>query len=214
MPTININDNLTTCIIPDMMTKLPPLFFWTNEKAKPFLGHLLAASLRLRTIKYQCAHAGKPKKRKESEVPTKKARTKESIKIACPAYINKHILTDGAVEVKYRWKHPDYNPYDMKEIISYRLPSKVKQWIEEHVNQNMGWKSIKYLLRMDEARLLQHLQEAEEWSIDSTHIPCKPFNDPKNDGYLFTVVIRSSTTNKGLSVCFFVTDHEIISTLH
>ncbi|CAO3665049.1 unnamed protein product [Rhizopus microsporus] len=166
MPTININDNLTTCIIPDMMTKvvqqyctntcqLEPSPSWTNEKAKPFLGHLLAASLRLRTIKYQCAHAGKPKKRKESEVPTKKARTKESIKIACPAYINKHILTDGAVEVKYRWKHPDYNPYDMKEIISYRLPSKVKQWIEEHVNQNMGWKSIKYLLRMDEARLLQ-----------------------------------------------------------
>jgi hypothetical protein len=111
--------------------------------------------LKLHTIKYQCGHSGKPKKRKESEASIKKTQTKESIKIGCPAYINKHLLTGGAVEVTYRWEHPGHNPFDVQEIISSRLPSEVKQWIEEHVNQNMDWKSIKNLLRMDEACLLQ-----------------------------------------------------------
>ncbi|RCH95577.1 hypothetical protein CU097_003539 [Rhizopus azygosporus] len=152
MSIININDNLTTRIIPEYDDEVAIILFvneaefeewfsniaqkhanwnlhqsWTNEKAGLFLGQPLAAPLRLNTIKYQCDHAGKPKKRKESEVSTKKARTKESIKIGCPAYINKHLLTDGAVEVKYRWKHPDHNPCEVQEIISYRLPSEVKQ---------------------------------------------------------------------------------------
>ncbi|ORE02956.1 hypothetical protein BCV72DRAFT_316550 [Rhizopus microsporus var. microsporus] len=36
----------------------------------------------------------------------------------------------------------------------------------------------------------------------------------KKNGYLFTVVVRSSTTSKGPSVRVFVTNHEIIPTLH
>jgi hypothetical protein len=92
----------------------------------------------LHTIKYQCNHTGKPEKRKEIKVSTKKARTKESIKTGCPTYINRHLLTNGAVEVKHRWEHPDHIPRDVQGIISSRLPSKVKQWIEEHLDQNMN----------------------------------------------------------------------------
>ncbi|CEG84160.1 hypothetical protein RMATCC62417_18005 [Rhizopus microsporus] len=145
MPIINISDNLTTHIIPEYDYEVTTIRFaneadfeewfsnivqkhanwnlrqsWTNEKAKPFLGQSLVAPLRLHTIKYQCDHAGKPKKRKEIEVSTKKARTKESIKI------------------------------------------------EENVNQNMDWKSIKNLLSMDEARLLQIEQNGVSSSFPSS----------------------------------------------
>ncbi|RCH84940.1 hypothetical protein CU097_006558 [Rhizopus azygosporus] len=131
MPIININDNPTTRIIPEYDDEVATIRFVNEAEfeewfTKPFLGQPLASLLRLHTIKYQCDHSGKPKKRKESEVSIKKARTKESIKIGCLAYINRHLLTDGAVEVKYRWEHPDHNPCDVQEIISYRLPSEVK----------------------------------------------------------------------------------------
>ncbi|CEG70541.1 hypothetical protein RMATCC62417_06419 [Rhizopus microsporus] len=77
MPIININDNITTCIIPEYDDDIAIICFvnetefeewfsniaqkhtnwnlhqsWTNEKAKPFLGQPLAAPLRLHTIKY------------------------------------------------------------------------------------------------------------------------------------------------------------------
>ncbi|CEG75920.1 hypothetical protein RMATCC62417_10893 [Rhizopus microsporus] len=135
MPIINISDNLTTHVIPEYDYEVTTIRFaneagfekwfsniaqkhanwnlrqsWTNEKAKPFLGQSLAASMRLHTIKHQYDHAGKPKKRKEFEVSTKKAQTKESIKI------------------------------------------------EENVNQNVDWKPIKNLRRMDEVRLL-HIEQ-------------------------------------------------------
>ncbi|CEG73758.1 hypothetical protein RMATCC62417_09077 [Rhizopus microsporus] len=127
MPIININDNPTTRIIPEYDDEVATIRFVNEAEfggwfTKPFLGQPLASPLRLHTIKYQCDHAEK----------SKKARTKESIKVGCLAYINRHLLTDGAVEVKYRWEHPDHNPCDVQEIILYRLPSEVKQWIEEH----------------------------------------------------------------------------------
>ncbi|ORE02955.1 hypothetical protein BCV72DRAFT_316546 [Rhizopus microsporus var. microsporus] len=93
MPIINISDNLTIRIIPEYDSEVTTIRFaneagfeewfsnmaqkhaswdlrqsWANEKAKSFLGQSLAAPLRLYTIKYQCDHAGKPKKRKEIEV--------------------------------------------------------------------------------------------------------------------------------------------------
>ncbi|RCH95576.1 hypothetical protein CU097_002124 [Rhizopus azygosporus] len=121
------------------------------------------------------------------------------------------------------------NYYDARNVINARLMKlnrravrdrdSVQIWMEE-----LAEKGAKTLFKVHEDGpflvswvakwQIKHLQEAKEWSIDSTHKTCKPFNDPKNDGYLFAVVIRSSTTNKGLSVCFFVTDHEIIPTFH
>ncbi|KAG1169094.1 hypothetical protein G6F36_012129 [Rhizopus arrhizus] len=57
------------------------------------------------------------------------------------------------------------------------------------------------------------LEEAEEWCIDSTHKTCKSLNNPAENNYLFTIVVRSPITNKGVPVCFFITDREVLSTL-
>ncbi|KAG1040313.1 hypothetical protein G6F43_012307 [Rhizopus delemar] len=57
------------------------------------------------------------------------------------------------------------------------------------------------------------LEEAEEWCIDSTHKTCKSLNNPAENSYLFTIVVRSPITNKGVPVCFFITDREVLSTL-
>ncbi|PHZ15284.1 uncharacterized protein RHIMIDRAFT_86858 [Rhizopus microsporus ATCC 52813] len=58
------------------------------------------------------------------------------------------------------------------------------------------------------------LEEAEEWCIDSTHKTCKPITDSSKDSYLFTIVVHNYTTNRGLPVCFFITDMETIPILH
>ncbi|CEG68454.1 hypothetical protein RMATCC62417_04711 [Rhizopus microsporus] len=152
MPVTNINDNLITRIVPEFYDEVAAIRFvneagfeewfnniaqkhanwnlhqsWTNKKkAKPFLGQPLVAPLRLHTIKYQCDHAGKLKKRKKA---------------------SKHLLTDSAVEVKYRWEDSDHNLCDVQEIISSRLPSEVKQWIEELKDNSEGLNDLASALR-------------------------------------------------------------------
>ncbi|RCH92326.1 hypothetical protein CU097_006404 [Rhizopus azygosporus] len=125
MPVININDNLITRIIPEYYDEVVAIRF-VNEAG---------------------FEEWKAQEKKESEVSTKKARTKESIKIGCPSYISKHLLTDSAVEVKYRWEYPDHNLYDVQEIISSRLPSEVKQWIEELKDSPEGLNDLASTLR-------------------------------------------------------------------
>ncbi|KAG1042622.1 hypothetical protein G6F43_011853 [Rhizopus delemar] len=56
-------------------------------------------------------------------------------------------------------------------------------------------------------------KEAEEWRIDSTHKTCKSLNNPAENSYLFTVVVGSPITSKSVPVCFFIADHEVLSTL-
>lgn len=53
------------------------------------------------------------------------------------------------------------------------------------------------------------LKQAKEWCIDSTHKTCISFNNPNDSCYLFTVVIKSPITNKGVPVAFFITDSEV-----
>ncbi|KAG1054848.1 hypothetical protein G6F43_003157 [Rhizopus delemar] len=127
-------------------------------------------------------------------------------------------------------------------MIKARLPVEVREWIKKHVDRDLDWKQIKNLLRLDESRLDQlenntrfsampaalfvkykdvknlidariFLEEAEEWYIDSTHKSCKSLNNPAENNYLFTIVVRSPVTNKGVPVCFFITDREVLSTL-
>lgn len=52
------------------------------------------------------------------------------------------------------------------------------------------------------------LKNAQEWSLDSTHKICISFQNNHDDAYLFTIVVRSQITNKGVPVCFFITDRE------
>ncbi|KAI8889600.1 hypothetical protein K501DRAFT_159450, partial [Backusella circina FSU 941] len=54
---------------------------------------------------------------------------------------------------------------------------------------------------------LKLLSESEEWCIDSTHKTCRSFTDPTQDAYLFSIVVRLRTTNKGAPVCFFHHQH-------
>ncbi|KAG1501015.1 hypothetical protein G6F53_011179 [Rhizopus delemar] len=54
--------------------------------------------------------------------------------------------------------------------------------------------------------------KAEEWCIDSTHKTCKSLNNPAENSYLFTAVVGSPITSKSVPVCFFITDHEVLST--
>jgi hypothetical protein len=54
------------------------------------------------------------------------------------------------------------------------------------------------------------LKNAEEWSVDSTQQTCSSFVDPSTSCFLFTIVVKNPTTNKGVPVCFFITDAERI----
>ncbi|KAI7847586.1 hypothetical protein BDC45DRAFT_415038, partial [Circinella umbellata] len=168
-----------------------------------------------------------------------------------------------------------------------RLPTEVKNWINEHVEKNMDWNAFKDLLRLspeelqeaenddskvplsllvnasdvqnailaklskssrkayidkesvllwfDELRkreyhVLQHiysssfviawvspwqkliLQRQEDICIDSTHKTCKSFlND--EDCYLFTIVAKNSSTNKGYPLGFMITNSETSETV-
>ncbi|KAI7847564.1 hypothetical protein BDC45DRAFT_418743, partial [Circinella umbellata] len=169
-----------------------------------------------------------------------------------------------------------------------RLPTEVKNWINEHVEKNMDWKAFKDLLRLspkelqeaenddskvplsllvnasdvqnailaklskssrkayidkesvllwlDELRkkeyhVLQHIYSSSfviawvsPWQklvsnnkyydicIDSTHKTCKSFlND--EDCYLFTIVAKNSSTNKGCPLGFMITNSETSETV-
>jgi hypothetical protein len=53
------------------------------------------------------------------------------------------------------------------------------------------------------------IKEAEEWCVESTHKTCRSLNNLKDSSYLYTIVVRSPITNKGVPVCSFLTDKEI-----
>ncbi|SAM03139.1 hypothetical protein [Absidia glauca] len=56
------------------------------------------------------------------------------------------------------------------------------------------------------------LEGALDWCIDSTHHTCKSMLNPDHYCYLYTIVVRSPFTNKGVPVAFMLTASEIIRT--
>ena len=96
----------------------------------------------------------------------------------------------------------------------------VKEWAE-HLQNKMNYKVLfkntkdgaPFLFAWIAPWQLRYLQSAEEWCIDSTHKTCESINDPKKDSYLYTIIIRSPVTNRGVPVCQFITDREVIPTL-
>ncbi|CEI96641.1 hypothetical protein RMCBS344292_10798 [Rhizopus microsporus] len=146
MPVTNINDNLIIRIVPEYYDEVAAIRFvneagfeewfnniaqkhanwnlhqsWTNKKkAKPFLGQPLVAPLRLHTIKYQCDHAGKLKKRKKARCSPRKLERKNLSRLDALLIL---------------------------EIISSRLPSEVKQWIEELKDNSEGLNDLASALR-------------------------------------------------------------------
>ncbi|OAD75670.1 hypothetical protein PHYBLDRAFT_64576 [Phycomyces blakesleeanus NRRL 1555(-)] len=120
-------------------------------------------------------------------------------------------MTDDTVCIKYSWQHPNHDPFKIEEISLSRLPDELKQWLEQAGNRSYFPSS----LLIDYQYFLENL---EEWCIDSTHKTSKSFNTVAGKGsedcFLFTIVMQNPITNKGLSVCFFITDHEYTSTLN
>ena len=58
-------------------------------------------------------------------------------------------FTDKTIQVKYSWTHPNHDPNNITEIAKGRLPLKIRQWIEQHVDAKLNWNAIKNLLRLD-----------------------------------------------------------------
>lgn len=120
-----------------------------HPQNEQFINQPIAEPLPILSSYYVCDHGGKPKIKSED----KKKSNKESIKIGCPARFIKYTMTDNSVKVNYKWKHIGHNPSDVDEAIRSRLPFEVKEWLKKHVDQDLDWKQIKNLLRVDESRL-------------------------------------------------------------
>ena len=117
-------------------------------------GQPLETSLPLVSFMYLCNHAGKPKAyAPKNEHAQNRTRINKSIKIGCTASIYRSLLTDNSVHVKYHWTYPDHDPHSLNEITKSRLPPEVRKWIEDHVDADMNWPTIRKLLRLNETRL-------------------------------------------------------------
>ncbi|SAM06207.1 hypothetical protein [Absidia glauca] len=57
------------------------------------------------------------------------------------------------------------------------------------------------------------LEGALDWCVDSTHHTCKSMKDPDQYCYLYTIMVRSPFTNKGVPVAFMLTSSEVIPNL-
>ncbi|OAD65510.1 hypothetical protein PHYBLDRAFT_153410 [Phycomyces blakesleeanus NRRL 1555(-)] len=75
----------------------------------------------------------------------------------CKAKITKKILQNGNVVVDYLWQHVTHQPEKVQDMVRSRLPAEVKQWIVFHVDNNMDWKAIKMLFRID-SKCLEELE--------------------------------------------------------
>ncbi|KAI8877549.1 hypothetical protein K501DRAFT_278374, partial [Backusella circina FSU 941] len=122
------------------------------------------------------------------------------------------------------------NYQTVKNVINARLArlsrksssdkDSVKKWAEELENEN-NYKALfknhgsgaAFLLAYIASWQIKYL-EAEEWCIDSTHKTYKSINDSKRDSSLSTVAVRSPIANRGVLVCQFITDYEMIPALH
>ncbi|OAD66983.1 hypothetical protein PHYBLDRAFT_151921 [Phycomyces blakesleeanus NRRL 1555(-)] len=113
----------------------------------------------------------------------------------------------------------DIASFPMSLRINYHDTS-VEQWIEflekeknylVHIVFHEG--NGPYLVSWISPWQKKILELADEWCIDSTHKTCKSLVDSSKHSYLYTIVVRSNVTNKGVPVCFFVTNAEFITTL-
>ncbi|OAD68396.1 hypothetical protein PHYBLDRAFT_68949 [Phycomyces blakesleeanus NRRL 1555(-)] len=114
----------------------------------------------LQTLYLACDHHGLPRKHKkkaEDKLKTKRVWTK-SIKDGCKAKIIKKTFRDGQVSIECLWQHDTHQPEKVQDMVRSRLPAEVKQWIVSHVDNNMDWKAIKTLLRIDPRRLEEVLE--------------------------------------------------------
>ena len=89
------------------------------------------------------------------ERPLKKSRKTKgtSKRIGCPVRLTKKTLRNGMIQVIYKWQHEGHNPANIDEALREKLSPEVKKWIEENVDRNMNWASIKHILRLDEENM-------------------------------------------------------------
>jgi hypothetical protein len=128
---------------------------YTHQKNVSPIGRQLVTKVILETVKYRCNHYGICKEKKEEDqVAMNKKKKKERKttvkKTGCGAMITCNFLNDNTASVVYNWAHSGHSPCDFEEIAKSSLPTEVKKWIIEKVEQNLDWKAIKSILRMDE----------------------------------------------------------------
>ncbi|KAL9540246.1 hypothetical protein MBANPS3_009794 [Mucor bainieri] len=98
-----------------------------------------------------CDHdAGKPRPNPGSTAPATTASTATTASVpTAPA-----AKRASSLQIVYKWHHPDRSPSSVAESTS-NLSVEVKNWINEQVDNNMDWKSIKKLLRIGEKELIK-----------------------------------------------------------
>jgi len=178
VPAFDINGDVDCVFLPDYVEPIVHLTFenemkfkeWycsTTQKHATFvyhkkkhtrnlslLGQSLPCPLLVTRTTYLCNHAKTPSKYiPKNEHAIKRIRPNNSIKIQCPASITTMLFTDYTIQVKYSWTHPNHDPNNITEIAKGRLPLKIRQWIEQHVDAKLNWNAIKNLLRLDNSSL-------------------------------------------------------------
>ncbi|KAI7890277.1 uncharacterized protein EV154DRAFT_512053 [Mucor mucedo] len=127
--------------------------FGSRRRVMP--GQTIDEARTLKVVKqFVCDHAGKPVHRNKSinsdGIPNKKRRvTNPSIKVGCTARIRYKEMLNGRVYVTYSWAHTNHNPVDLHDYAGYKLPPEGKDWIKEHVDNDMDSVTIKSLLHLD-----------------------------------------------------------------
>ena len=117
---------------------------------------------------FVCDHSGKLKRKKKDSEQNKsvkrRKRANPSIKVGYKVIIECRILLDNTCEIIYHWQHCGNDPSEFSNVKTWRLPFEVKQWIENHGENNMNWRAIKDLLWLSP----EAVNMAEE---DSTKFP-------------------------------------------
>ncbi|OAD69167.1 hypothetical protein PHYBLDRAFT_172422 [Phycomyces blakesleeanus NRRL 1555(-)] len=171
-------------------------------------------------VYFVCDHQGFLKKTKVQEMAgkpkAKRVRT-ESIKDGCKAKITKKTLHDGSVQLEGGIDIVSFpmslriNYYDVQNVINARLnnllrqnaidKTSVEQWIEFLEKKRTTWFTLSSMKVMSHTLFRGSLLDRRRFSNSSKH------------SYLYMIVVRSNVTNKGVPVCFFVTNAEFITTL-
>jgi len=58
-------------------------------------------------------------------------------------------MLDDKIKAVYKWVHQNHDPSCVEDLAESRLPVEVRSWIVSHVKNNLDWKAIKFLLRLD-----------------------------------------------------------------
>ncbi|KAJ7660131.1 hypothetical protein DFH06DRAFT_1472232 [Mycena polygramma] len=105
------------------------------------------------TEKWLCGRSGKYRDERKAELSPRKRRPNRhhpSVKVGCDSYIYlRKVHGQDLVKIEYCWEHDGHEPGTIQDMAGSMLPIRVKEWIENRVDEGLDWKAIKPLLRLD-----------------------------------------------------------------